>query len=129
MRRFLLAGAAALLLAAPGRAAEIVGTVVSNDPTEGALVVLGDDGRSTTVRTSEVTRIEKDGTVVTNTTLVEGTPVRVMTTDLETGDVSVTPIASRIVVLPGAVLRDDAEDDVHGDAGGEDDAERDAGEE
>ena len=121
MRRFVLASAATLLLAAPVSAAEIVGTVVSNDPTEGALVVLGDDGRSTTVRTSETTRIEQDGTVVKTTTLVEGTPVRIVTTDLDTGDMTVTPTASRIVVVPASVQHDDEGGDVDIDDDDDDD--------
>jgi hypothetical protein len=113
----------AILLAAAGQAAEVVGTIVSSDPAANVFVVKTADGRQMTFRTAETTRIQQGTTVVELQTIQPGTQVQVMsdtvTPPTVTGTV-VYPLATGIVVRPpassGAKLstgpRQDVDDDV-----------------
>lgn len=112
MRNLVISSALALLLAAPSQAAEIIGTVVTNDPTDETIVLRLADGRSMTIRTSETTQIQKGNAVVKTTTLMQGTPVQVVTQDAVTGETVVTPTATRIVVVPAAPAEEDDDVDV-----------------
>lgn len=118
------AGAAAFLLcSATGRAAEITGTVVSNDPTGRTVVVRTADGQTLTVRTDETTRIQQGDAVVETTTLMRGAPVQIVTTDVVTGETTVVPHATRILLVPvaPAQMEDDDDTDVDIDTDDDDD--------
>jgi hypothetical protein len=99
--------------AATSPAAEVLGTIVSNDPSGRSVVIRTDDGRTVTVRTDETTRIEQGDAVVATTTLVHGVPVRVVTSDAVAGGTVVAPLATRILVAPSdpdAVMEEDDTD-------------------
>lgn len=119
MRSLLLASAMALLLAPSSQAAEILGTIVSSDAGADTFVVRTQDGRIMTIRTGETTRIQRGDSVVETTTLIQGTPVQIVTTDVVTGETAVVPTATRIVLVPAAPAEDD--DDVDIDIGDDDD--------
>lgn len=118
MRSLLLASAMALLLAPSSQAAEILGTIVSSDAGADTFVVRTQDGRIMTIRTGETTRIQRGDSVVETTTLIQGTPVQIVTTDVVTGETAVVPTATRIVLVPAAPAEDD---DVDIDIGDDDD--------
>lgn len=117
---------AAITLAATSQAAEITGTVVSNDPTGGTVVVRTNDGQTVTIRTDATTRVQQGDAVVETTTLLQGVPVQVVTTDVVTGEAAVAPVASRILLVPSApaAMEDDVDtddDDVDVDVDTDDD--------
>jgi hypothetical protein len=92
----------AILLAAAGQAAEVIGTIVSTDPVANQVVVKTADGRQMIFRTAETTRIQQGGTVVELQTIQPGTQVQVVaeptTPPAATGTTVVYPLASGIVV-------------------------------
>jgi hypothetical protein len=126
MRKRAILGALAAIpfaaFAAAGQAAEVMGTIVSNDPTGRTVVVRTADGQTLSIRTDEATRIEQGDALVETTTLMRGVPVQIVTTDVVTGETSVAPLATRILVVPSkpSVMEDDDDTDVDIDTDDED---------
>jgi hypothetical protein len=126
VRRFLvlLAGTVtATLLATAAPAAEVIGTIVSADPSADMVVIKTPDGQQVGFRTVETTRILQGDSVVELKTLQPGTQVQILSepaTPTQTGTVMV-PLANRIIVAPSVVKertvvkekvdRDDDDDD------------------
>jgi hypothetical protein len=121
-KRAILGVLAAFGLATASPAAEITGTVVSNDPTGRTVVVRTSDGQTLTVRTDQATRVQQGEAVVESTTLTQGVPVRIVTTEV-TGEAVADPLATRILVVPSepAVMEDDDDTDVDIDTDDDDD--------
>lgn len=121
----LMGGVAVLLLATASQAAEVTGTVISNDPTGGTVLVRTTDGQTLTVRTDETTRVQKGDAVVESTTLMRGQPVQIVTVDVPTGQATTTvaPVATRILLVPAAPsVVEDKKTDVDIDTDSGDDA-------
>jgi hypothetical protein len=124
-----LAGAAAFLLAVTGQAAEVTGTVISNDPSGRTVVVRTADGQTLTIRTDDTTRIQQGDAVVESTTLMRGVPVQIVTQDVVTGETddsegsrsTVVPHATRILLVPAAPAQMADDDDVDVDVDTDDD--------
>jgi hypothetical protein len=106
MKRFLtlICGTAASVLVAAAVQAEIVGTLVSTDPTANTIVVKTPDGRQMVYRTSETTTIRQGDTAVQLSNVQPGTRVQIVTdapaTPPATAGQVVHPIASGIIVTP-----------------------------
>jgi len=107
-RRFVALFAGALGIgpvAGLAQAAEVVGTVVSTDPTASTVIVRTSDGRETIYHTTHTTRIEEGAGVVTLSDVDPGSQVRVLvdptaaTPDTAT-EVVVVPLQNGIVVAP-----------------------------
>ena len=93
-----------ILLAAAGQSAEIVGTIVSTDPTTSTVVVSTPDGRQVVYRTVETTKIVQGDTAVELKSLQPGSRVQITTTPAPQpvpGETTVVyPVASGIVIAP-----------------------------
>jgi hypothetical protein len=94
-----------ILLAAAGQSAEVVGTIVSTDPTANTVIVSTPDGRQVVYRTVETTRIQQGDTTVELKSLQPGSRVQITTTPAPQqpvpGETTVVyPVASGIVIAP-----------------------------
>ena len=107
-RRFVALLAGALVIgpvAGFAHAAEVVGTVVSTDPTASTVVVRTSDGKETIYRTTSATRIEQGSDVVTLSDVDPGSQVHVIVdssaaTPDTAMEVVVVPVQNGIVVAP-----------------------------
>lgn len=98
------ATALSVFVAAAGQA-EIVGTVVSTDPTANTVVVTTPDGRQMVYRTMETTTIRQGDTAVQLQNLQPGAKVQIITQPAPpaaTGTTVVHPVASGIIVTSPA---------------------------
>jgi hypothetical protein len=95
-----------LSLAPASNAADVVGTIVSTDPSAQTVVVKTADGRDVVYRTVETTRIQQGGATVDLGSLPPGSRVQITSTATPpppAGSTTIVyPVASGIVVAPTA---------------------------
>jgi hypothetical protein len=104
--RNLICGMAASVLVAGAAQAQVVGTVVSTDPTTSTIVVKTPDGRQTVYRTTETTTIRQGETTVQLGNVQTGTKVQILSEpaaapSASAGQTTVHPVASGIIITPG----------------------------
>ena len=106
LRAITLFAATAILisLAAVAQSAEVVGTVVSTDPTASTVVVKTPDGSDVVYRTVETTRIQQGDATVELKNVQPGSRVQIIATPPPpqvAGETTVVyPVASGIVIGP-----------------------------
>lgn len=99
----------AVLWAATAVAAEVVGTIVSTDPTQRTVVVTTPDGQRVVYQTVETTRVQQGDAIVELKNLQPGSRVQIITDPTPpvsapvpgTGQPTIVyPVASGIVIAP-----------------------------